>query len=340
MARKHLTPEQRQIIVTLHAEGNSEHQVEAKTGFARSTVHSVIKKHRETGTVADKPGRGRKRKTSERDDRLLTLQIRKNRRLSAESVAQSSRSLVGVQLSPSTVRRRMQEREYHGCTPKKEPYLKPEHIKLRQQFAKAHVDKPIEFWEKVIWSDESKFNLFGSDGRMYVWRQPHEVCRRDCIRPVVKHGGGSVMVWGSFSAGGVGRLVFIDGIMRGVNYRNILDQHLHQSATAMGLDGDFIFQHDNDSKHRSHVVKRYLQEKGVRELEWPSSSPDLNPIEHLWSILGRAVAKKRYRNKKDFKRQLQDAWDALDPEILNKLVASIPRRLAEVIKNKGGHTKY
>ena len=92
MAKKELTVEQRQTIVTLRAEGNLEHQIEAKTGFARTTVHAVLKKHRETGTVADMPGRGRKRKTSARQDRLLTAQIRKNRRLSARAVALNSRS--------------------------------------------------------------------------------------------------------------------------------------------------------------------------------------------------------------------------------------------------------
>jgi transposase len=340
MAKKNLTVEQRQTIVTLRAEGNSERQIEAKTGFAQSTVHSVIKKHRETGVVADLPGSGRKRKTSARQDRLLTAQIRKNRRLSAEAVAQDSRSLIGVDVGASTVRNRMRELGYNARVARKKPYLKPDHIKLRLQSAKAHVSESMEYWNKVIWSDESKFKLSGSDGRDLVWRQPHEACRMDCVRPTVKHGGGSVMVWGCFSSGGVGELVFIDGTMRGDGYKDILDQHLHRLATAMGIGGDFTFQQDNSPVHTSRVVRRYLQERGVRVLEWPPNSPDLNPIEHIWDVLGREVAKKRVSNEDDLKRHLRDAWNALDQETLDKLVSSIPRRLAEVIKNKGGPTKY
>ena len=72
---------------------------------------------------------------------------------------------------------------------------------------------------------------------------------------------------------------------------------------------------------------------------WPTCSPDLSPIEHIWDVLGRGVANKRVSNKGDLKRHLQDAWNGLDHDILNKLVPSIPRRLPEVIDRKGGHTK-
>src|SRR5215813_12483946 len=85
---------------------------------------------------------------------------------------------IGVDVSASTVCRRMRELGYNARVARKKPYLKPDHIKLRLQFAKAHINEPMEYWKKVIWSDESKFKLFGLDGRDFVWRKPHEEYKR------------------------------------------------------------------------------------------------------------------------------------------------------------------
>ncbi len=60
----------------------------------------------------------------------------------------------------------------------------------------------LDYWNHVLWSDETKINLFGSDGVKRVWRQPGEEYKDKCVLPTVKNGGGSVMVWGCMSAAG------------------------------------------------------------------------------------------------------------------------------------------
>ncbi len=69
------------------------------------------------------------------------------------------------------------------------------------------------YWNHVLWSDETKIKWFGSDGVKRVWRQPGEEYKGKCVLPTVKHGGGSVMVWGCMSAAGTGELQFIEGTM-------------------------------------------------------------------------------------------------------------------------------
>ncbi len=70
------------------------------------------------------------------------------------------------------------------------------HKKGAKQFAEDKQTKDMDYWNNVLWSDEIKINIFGSDGVKRVWRQPGEESKDKCVLPTVKHSGGSVMVWG------------------------------------------------------------------------------------------------------------------------------------------------
>ncbi|CAK9801712.1 Transposable element Tc3 transposase [Anthophora plagiata] len=77
-------------------------------------------------------------------------------------------------------------------------------------------------------------------------------------------------------------------------------------------------------------------------MPWPSKSPDLNPIENLWGILARKVYTngKQYSNTMELKNGIKEAWSQIESETLHKLIYSMPKRIFEIIKNKGGSTKY
>ena len=89
------------------------------------------------------------------------------------------------------------------------------------------------------------------------------------------------MLCGCLAAGGTGALHKMDGIMRKGNYVDILKQHLKTSVRKLKLGRKWVFQMDNDPKHTAKVVAKWLKDNKVKELEWPSQSPDLNPIEGL-----------------------------------------------------------
>ena len=123
--------------------------------------------------------------------------------------------------------------------------------------------KPLGFWDTIIWSDESKLNLFRSNGRTMVWRSRDEEFDPKCTVPTVKHGGDSVMVWGSFTKKGLEKLVILDRTMNRFYYRQILAENLLPSVQRVGLGTNFIFMYDNDPKHTSALVKDWLRNNGI-----------------------------------------------------------------------------
>ena len=143
---------------------------------------------------------------------------------------------------------------------RKKHLLKPSHISQRLEWARTYENYTAEDWKRVVFSDESPFTLFQWCGKHYARRRVGEEYKPECIIPTVKHGNGKIQIWGIFSYYGVGPLKLIEGTLTGAKYREILKTHMRLFIQRLKKDHghDFIFQHDNDPKHTSRVVKKYL----------------------------------------------------------------------------------
>ncbi|GFV32767.1 transposable element Tc1 transposase [Trichonephila clavipes] len=272
--------------------------------------------------------------------RKVLKDIKIDPKLSAVKLAAEISRIMGRIVSAETVRNEIRHAGYSCRVARKKPFISLQNQKKRLEFTKAHQLKTDNFWKKVIFSDESKFNIFGSDGRRTVWRKPNTVLDPKNLRPTVKHGGGSVMVWGCMASNGVGNLVFIDGIMDHKLYIDILNNNLKETAKKFGFRWKFYFPEDNDPKHRARNVKMWYLFHCKQQLHTPRQSPDINVIENLWTTLETAVPKHQIRNKAHLKQVLQEEWDKISPDTTEKLVESVPRRLEDIIKAKGHATKY
>lgn len=191
----------------------------------------------------------------------------------------------------------------------------------------------------MLFTEESKFNRFGSDGKSYVRRRIGEEFNEKCVKPTVKGKGGSVMVWAGMSSSGTGPICRITGIMDQFVYVNILKRHLVPFANDK-LARNWIFQADNDPKHTSNRAKNYLNRKKINVMKWPSQSPDLNPIEHLWNDVDKVIKLKKPSNKDDLYDIIEEAWENIPIDRCISLIDSMPWRYDAVLKNKSGITKY
>jgi hypothetical protein len=126
-------------------------------------------------------------------------------------------------------------------------------------------------------------------------------------------------------------------------YLTVVKDYVRQSREFWDMDvATFIFQQDNARVHTARKVMEFFEEEKITVLPWPANSPDLNIIEHVWAYMKRRLGwyTERPDNLEDLWERVQEIWTNIPNDFLQKLYESMPKRLEEVIKHKGGNTKY
>uniref|UniRef100_A0A8C5LM91 Transposase n=1 Tax=Leptobrachium leishanense TaxID=445787 RepID=A0A8C5LM91_9ANUR len=281
--RKELSEDLRSRIVDLHEAGKGYKSISKSLDVHVSMVRQTVYKWRKFSTVATLPRRGHPVKMTARAHRMFNG-VKKNPRVSAKDL-QKSLAHANIFVDTSTIRKTLNKNEVHGRTPRRKPLLSKKNIAAHLKFAKEHLDVPQHYWQNILWTDETKIELFGNNTQHYVWRKKGTAHKHQNLIPTAKHGRGSIMVWGCLAASGSGRIVVIDGKINSRVYQDILQEHVRPSVHQLKLRRGWVMQQDNDRKHTSNSTKEWLHQNKIRLLEWPSQSLDLNPIEMLWHDL-------------------------------------------------------
>nr|XP_042913696.1 uncharacterized protein LOC122273754 [Parasteatoda tepidariorum] len=223
------------VIIALHAEGYSSRQIASKTNVSQTTVVRTLQRKKEAGQNKSRQRSARPRIMSKREDKFIRIQSKRQRTRTAPEMREELNATQQKIVSVSTVQRYRKLCQYLLYN-------------VAENCAKKHVTWSLEQWSKVLFTNESKFELFGSKRRQYVGRLFGERMTSQCLLPTVKHGGCSVMIWGCFAGDKVEDLIRIEGIMDKKYYHRILQCYAFPCGQRIIGQG-FVFQQDNDPKH-------------------------------------------------------------------------------------------
>jgi transposase len=232
-----LTESQREMIHLLHNDGKKPSEIAAKIGCNKSTVTRTLKKIKETNSYSEKNRSGRPPKVTERTEKKIITISSNNRRLVSSQIRDTVNEKNGRNSSDRMVRNVLCINGFKGRPAAKKPLLSSKNIKKRLQLAKHRQNWTIDQSKKVLWTDESGFQVFGTNRRQIVRRFDHEDLKEDTIHQTVKGRGGGVMVWGCFAENQTGNL---HGIMVSQAYHGILQHEMVPSRLGLITDSELL----------------------------------------------------------------------------------------------------
>lgn len=328
--------------VALADAGFSQRRIGRMLGYPRTTIQDAIRRYRETGSYTRRPGQGRRRCTSERDDRYIVSNVLRNRFTTASEARNRLFEVRNVSVSLRTIRRRLAEKGLGSFRPARVPELTSAHRRARLAFAREHLNWTLDQWKAVLFSDESRISLRGPDGRQRVYRRCGERFAECAVVETVGYEGGSIMVWGGICYDARTELVVFDrGSVNAHKYvTEVLEPHVMPFGPFIG--DNFVLMHDNARAHTARIVTNYLDAVNIQRLPWPARSPDLNPIEHVWDNLKRRIRSRTPAPTtiSELKTAAVEEWGNIPQSDIQDILEGISNRLQEVIRAKGGNTHY
>lgn len=337
-----LSHDQRNQAIGMLESGATPRQVSLRFGCHRVTINRLRERLEETGSVKDRPRPGAPRKTSRADDREVQLRALRTRSINATKLQHHLRTARHVRVSAQTVRNRLHAHGLWARRPYRGLVLQRQHRRARVAWATRMQRRTLARWAQTLFSDECRVSLDRPDGRDRVWRRRGERMAEACITEHDRFGGGgSVMVWGGITASHRTDLVIIRGNLNAQRYRDeILQQHVRPFMRNHPEVQDL--QQDNARPHTARICMQFLQDSNINVIPWPAKSPDLSPIENLWSILKVRVKERENppTTVPELEAALEEEWRAIPQHTIRNLFNSMRKRCTTCIQAAGGHTGY
>ncbi|GFT98993.1 transposable element Tc1 transposase [Trichonephila clavipes] len=298
-SRHHIDDFMRGRIIGKIEEGRKITDVAREFNIAYSVVSRLWKSFKTTGMCSRRHGGGCVRSTTPAEDRYIVLSAKRNRRTTAQQVANQFLATSGKQNSRKTVARRLRGGGLYARRPVVCVPLTRQHRTSRLQWCREHHNWTEQDWACVLFSDESRFSLSSDCRRQLIWHESGTAYRPENMQEKDQYPTCSIMVWAGIMINGRTRLhVVANGIMTGQRYIDeVLLPHVR-------------------------LFRGAVDSEGIQRLVWPARSPDLNPIENVWDALGRQVAGRNYppTNKNTLIRALTEEWDKLHQQLLDNVV--------------------
>ena len=315
---------QRQLTLWLKMKmGRSVRGISELLDKPKSTVQDDIDRWHEFKTVEDIEGRGRKKKIKINTGTRVIEKIKENRRRSARDLWRELINEDKENLSYATVLRHINRNFI--CVPMQRLLLiSPKNKKERTDWVTKYASWRSSKWQKVVWTDEKIFELHPQTGKLMIRIMPNEA-RTDHAMAKVQQGGGRVMFWGAISHQGTLMLLKVKGWVDSIKYQRMMEEDI-LPLLRKKLGRSFILQQDNAGPHTSNSTMNFFEQEKVELLEWPSQSPDLNPIENVWAWLQAQINKKSFQNIRELEHEIMELWENMDITLVRAFLSVLPKK--------------
>jgi transposase len=317
-------------IRKLYKQGVSARELTKRVGCSMKTIYNTIQKECIDPIHRTKQNVGRKRKLNESKCEQLNNILEENNKLGSRRLAPIVNKRLRISLSDSTIRRYAARAGFKWKKPTKKPFLSALHKSKRLAWAYKH---RATDWSSWVFSDETSVNIYGSNYGQRV-REDEKVIEERVKHPLKVH------CWWAISTHTDFTPYIFTGTLTGELYLRILQSRLpstHEWHSAR----EWVFQQDGDPKHKERGVVNWLNSNTATwTSDWPPNSPDLNPIENVWSTVKAHVHEQQPNSQQELERAVQKACRHIRADAIERAINSMPKRIEAVIAAKGGHTKY
>jgi len=320
------------VFLSLHPLGPklSNNAIGKRIGCTTKMVRYWLYRYNRNKDLTNLPKTGRNRCTTENQEKKL-IQIAESQKGTTTTSIQQKIKNSGLNITKDTIRRRIRENGGKWTHPNLKKFLGNKHREERLKWANNVREMD---WKKVIFTDETTFFLNKKCYKTWNFSSRKKSIRKTNY-PI------KVNVWGCFSSEGFGYIYCFTENLTSEKLCEIYSTTLLESSHKLfPQSNDWILQEDNDPKHRSKIATKWKNENSIKVLQWPAYSPDLNPIENIWSILKLKIAYKNIRTVKGLKAEIKKEWNKLSIQISRKLVQSMDNRISSLIKEEGDYTLY